>query len=219
MKTPRSHNAFTLIELLVVIAIIAILASLAIPAVTGAMVKGQLVQTTNNGKQIALAASGLAFDGVATGDPNLGWPGDLAEATGQGVEQVNNLSNYVTRLIDYDKLQKGDVAKIFSAPGVPQWNGQGEFSSNNSAFKIYKVKENDPGSTLLVATKNYRYNNNLDNPEAKPYGNKGFVVVRKGGDGTAYTRQQGRLLMQIGTLPGNPDPNSPGTETNQMYWE
>ncbi len=219
MRTPRKQSAFTLIELLVVIAIIAILASLAIPAVTGAMVKGQMVQTVNNGKQIALAASGLAFDGISTGDPNLGWPGDLAEAEGAGVKAVSNLPTYIERLIDYDKLQPGDVAKIFSAPGIPQWNGQGQMASKNSAFKIYKVKDNDGGNTILVATKNYKYNEKLKDPTAKPYGDKGFVVVRKGGDGTAYTKQQGELIMQIGTLTGNPDPTKPGTDSPQIYWD
>ena len=53
LVTPgRRMAAFTLIELLVVISIIAVLASLALPAITGALVKGQITQTTSNYRQL-----------------------------------------------------------------------------------------------------------------------------------------------------------------------
>jgi prepilin-type N-terminal cleavage/methylation domain-containing protein len=219
MKSAKNRSAFTLIELLVVIAIIAILAALAVPAVTGALIKGQMAQTVSNGRQIATQALQMANDGITTGDPNLGWPGDLAEASGTNVQRVNNLSDYVQRMLEYDYFKKGDVAKVFAASGIQPWGGDGQFNSKNSAFKIYKVKDNDPSSTLLLATKNYTYNQNLSDPQAKPYGDKGFVVVRKGGDGAAYNKKQGKLVMQIGTLPGNPDPSQPGADSRDKYWD
>ena len=77
MKTLRhSLRAFTLIELLVVISIIAILASLAIPAVTGALTRGQLTQTLNNARQLQLATQTMALDSFTTGE-GPGWPGDM----------------------------------------------------------------------------------------------------------------------------------------------
>ena len=111
------------------------------------------------------------------------------------------------------------MAKVFAAPGIQPWDGSGQFNSRNSAFKIYKVTDNDSDSTILLATKNYTYNQNLNDPQAKPYGDKGFVVVRKGGDGTAYKKQQGENTIQIGTLPGESDPTRPGSDSRDKYWD
>ena len=74
----KSSLAFTLIELLVVIAIIGILAALALPAITGALARGQMTQTLSNMRQLHLATQQMALDGTTTGDPALCWPGDAA---------------------------------------------------------------------------------------------------------------------------------------------
>ena len=77
MKMLARNVAFTLVELLVVISIIAILASLALPAITGALVRGQMTQTLSNMKQLHLVTQQMAIDSTTTGDTNLGWPGDM----------------------------------------------------------------------------------------------------------------------------------------------
>ena len=59
----RSLRGFTLIELLVVISIIAILASLALPAITGALSRGQMTQTLSNMKHL-LESSGSSLERV-----------------------------------------------------------------------------------------------------------------------------------------------------------
>ncbi|MEX1116527.1 MAG: type II secretion system protein [Akkermansiaceae bacterium] len=61
--SPRHHpSAFTLIELLVVIAIIALLASLAVPAVNGALKRGQSAACLSNLRQIGLATINYALN-------------------------------------------------------------------------------------------------------------------------------------------------------------
>lgn len=215
MKTPRPTQAFTLIELLVVIAIIAILASLAIPAVTGALVKGQLTQTLNNARQVYLAGFQMATDGTTTGDQKLGWPGDLADPN-RTDGKANNISDYVTRMIEYDYLKAGDVIKVFSAPGVPPWNGQGTFANTNSPFKIFLTKESDNASTLFLETANYTYNT-MPVATATPYGDKGFVVFRKGGDGSILKKQQATQLTTVGLVPGQADYSTTGDESGKVW--
>ncbi len=202
--SPRRPSAFTLIELLVVIAIIAILASLAVPAITGALVKGQLTQTVNNGRQIFLAGFQMATDGTVQGDVNLGWPGDLANRQGTG--QISNVTQYMERLMKYDYLKASDVIKVAGAPGITPWDGtEGTFSGKNMAFKIYKATDGDGASTLFAATKNVEYNKALDNTASDPYKDKGFVIIRKGGDGAAYKKQQSQSYQTLGLLPGRKD--------------
>jgi prepilin-type N-terminal cleavage/methylation domain-containing protein len=48
----KCKRAFTLIELLVVIAIIALLAAILAPAVTKALLRGQVTQTISNGRNL-----------------------------------------------------------------------------------------------------------------------------------------------------------------------
>jgi prepilin-type N-terminal cleavage/methylation domain-containing protein len=70
-------SAFTLIELLVVISIIAVLASLALPAITGALVKGQITQTMSNYRQLYLATQSAEMDAASSGSTNVGFPANV----------------------------------------------------------------------------------------------------------------------------------------------
>jgi prepilin-type N-terminal cleavage/methylation domain-containing protein len=203
MMLPKSsrRSAFTLIELLVVIAIIAILASLAVPAITKGLDKAKLIQIVNNGKQIATLATIMGNDNASTSDPNLGYPGDLAVATTVG--KINGLGDYVDRLITYDYLKRGDCGKLFGGPGVPLWDGSGQLTQNNCAFKVFKVTSSDSGSVIFLESKNYTYNQPLD-ASKKPFGDTAFVVTRKDTSSTNYSKPQYNLWQQIGTLTGAP---------------
>lgn len=93
MKTLKSLRnkfaAFTLIELLVVISIIAVLASLALPAVTGALVKGQITQTMSNYRQLYLASQSADLDSTAAGSSNTGFPGEAGSVAAWSNALVN----------------------------------------------------------------------------------------------------------------------------------
>lgn len=198
MKKP---SAFTLIELLVVISIIAILASLAIPAIANALVKGQMTQTLSNMKQLHLATQQMALDATTTGDTNLGWPGDLG----------NSWTAWATNIVSGNYMTTNDFAKMISAPGVIVSPTADPSSPGKSAVIVYGVQENSSGATVFLTTANFQYDSTSPSaPTAtgKPYGNKGFIVFRKAGDGTIFQPRQYNQTNLLGapTNTVNPKP-------------
>ena len=181
MKFHRSQKGFTLIELLVVISIIAVLASLAVPAVAGALVKGQIIQAVSNSRQIHLAAMSAANDAATNGDNTYGWPGGV---TGTTCASVND---YVKTLVNNGYLNVGDM-KIFAAAGVSAMSGTDmtAFTGSCCAFNIYKVVDNDPSNAIFLSTRNYDANGPTLNSGTTPFGAKGYVICRKGGDAGQY---------------------------------
>jgi prepilin-type N-terminal cleavage/methylation domain-containing protein len=181
----RSQSAFTLIEMLVVISIIAVLAAFAVPALTSALNKGQMTGTMNNGRQLYLAGQQMALDGSANSDPNLGWPADVGDTT---------LQDYMQRLIRNDYLKPGDVAKLLSGPGASctaTFTGTGltgtlQLGGTKAALKVYPVAEANASNAVFCVSANYVYGTDLAAANAgvpnNPFGDKGFVVQRKGGD-------------------------------------
>ncbi|MBV9008248.1 MAG: type II secretion system protein [Verrucomicrobia bacterium] len=194
MKTSR-QSAFTLIEMLVVISIIAILAAFAVPALTSALTKGQLTGTMNNARQLYLAGYQMALDGSTNSDPTLSWPGDDATLT--------TMSAYMSRLVANNYLKPGDVSKLLSGPGASV-TATAQTSGNQTtvtlaavqpntkgALKVYRVQDVDPANVIFCVSSNYDYNKTLPGSYASvPYGTKGFVVQRKGGDASVLHDNQ-----------------------------
>jgi prepilin-type N-terminal cleavage/methylation domain-containing protein len=190
----NSSAAFTLIELLVVISIIAILAALAVPALTNALTKGQLTGTMNNARQLYLAGFQMATDGAANSDPNYSWPGDGTPPA--------SLAAYCTKLVQNDYLKAGDLQKILNAPGAActvRTSGSGSTASvelsGTSALKVYLIQDVNPSNTIFAA----------------PYVDKGFVIMRKGGDAGTFKKNQAKpptggeaaYQASIGRIPGD----------------
>jgi type II secretory pathway pseudopilin PulG len=206
-QSHSSSSAFTRIELVVVLVIVAVILVLSWPAFTSALAKRDLTRTMNNGRELYLAAFRMATDGAAKSDANLAWPGDYP---------VNSLSEYVGKLVEKDYVKPGDLQRMLSAsgtdctvtasgsPGITMLTGK-------SALKIYKVKRGDPSNTIFAASCNYMYDTEL-NGNVEPFGDAGFVVVRKSGDAGVYKREQAtaagydnnaaRFQTEIGALPG-----------------
>ncbi len=121
---------------------------------------------------------------------------------------------------------------MFSVPGIIPWNGtytkpadatsKGTFApafdpAKNSAFKVYKDTDKDGSNTIFLATKNFTYSGNQDTalPATKtPFGDKGFVIFHKGGDGTFYKKQQATTKTILGYLPGQSDSNAQTDESS-----
>ena len=180
----KTSSAFTLIELLVVIAIIAVLASFAVPAITSALTKGQLVGTVNNARQYYLAGYQMSLDGNTNADVNYQWPGDYTTPA------ITTLSAYSSKLVTNQYLKTGDLAKLLSGPGAivgatsvtDATTGVVTVTlTGTPGLKVYELKDGDSANTIFAVSNNYIYNTALT-ATTSPFGDKGFVVIRKGGD-------------------------------------
>ena len=195
IKINKFLSAFTLIELLVVIAIIAILAALAVPALTSALSKAQMTGTMNNARQTYLAQFSMANDGAATGASGLAWPGDLI--TGGYLPVGSTLVTYANILIANGYLRAGDAIKLFNAPGASftatvnsgppeSLSGPGGIAS----LKVYPVLDSDVANAIFATSHNYDYDSVLPGAQPNPYGSKGFITIKKGGDAAVFRSGQ-----------------------------
>ena len=183
----KKLTAFTLIELLVVIAIIAILAALAVPALTSALAKAQQTGTMNNGRQLYLAQFQMANDGAATGDNSSAWPGDLTVVP-------TTMIGYLNNILAKGYLKGADALKLCTAPSAgftatvtaqPDGTDRLSVPGGTAALKVWMVADVNPATTIFCTSRNYVYDSAL-NPASVPYGTRGFITVKKGGDATVF---------------------------------
>jgi prepilin-type N-terminal cleavage/methylation domain-containing protein len=193
MKLIKRLTAFTLIELLVVISIIAILASLALPAITGALVRGQMTQQLSNMKQLHLVAQQIALDGQTSGDTNLAWPGDLPKKEWAEWANIVTGGGYMTL---------ADFAKMCSAPPITATTNKAVsgVAGTDRAVLGYQASETNDSAVVIFSSSNFTNDSKPVAPvdSGKPFGNKGFVVFRKGGDGLILKVNQATSTNIIG---------------------
>ena len=222
----KTSSAFTLIELLVVIAIIAVLASFAVPAITSALTKGQLVGTVNNARQYYLAGYQMALDGNTNADINYQWPGDYTAPA------ITTLSAYSSKLVTNQYLKTGDLAKLLSGPGAivgatSTTDASGVVTvtlTGTPGLKVYELKDGDSANTIFAVSANYTYNTALTTTTS-PFGDKGFVVIRKGGDCLSLRKNNAlaanypnpsAFQSAVGKLTGDVD-GTLGTESSASF--
>lgn len=173
--------ALSRIELLVLIVAAGVILVLAWPMWQSALIKRDLTRTMNHGRELYLVAFRMATDGAAKADSTRAWPGDYP---------TNSLTEYCTRLVANNYVKPADLQRMLSAPGAAVTATSAAppatlLLSGQPALKVYKVKTSDPSNTIFAASTNYVYDTSL-NPETVPFGDAGFVVIRKSGDAGVY---------------------------------
>jgi len=196
----------------VTILVAAVVLVLAWPALKDALNKRQMTRTMNNTRELYLAAFHMATDGAASKHVNYKWPGDYTVG-------VATLADYSTKLVQNGYLKPDDLERILSASGArcsvkTSESTPGAVSlSGRSALKIYKIKTGDPSTAIFAASTNYLYDTDLA-ADAVPFGDKGFIIMRKGGDAGVYKKNQAttagwgsaaEFQNKIGRLPGAAD--------------
>jgi prepilin-type N-terminal cleavage/methylation domain-containing protein len=167
MKTLKSLRskfaAFTLIELLVVISIIAVLASLALPAITGALVKGQITQTTSNYRQLYILTQTASLDNQTAGTTNAGFPGDLG----------NSVAAWSNGLINGGYITNSAFANLWNVQGKINTSalnaGVGSGSGSQNVFICTANITATPGTPVTTLA------------GGQPYQLKGGAIVTVGG--------------------------------------
>jgi hypothetical protein len=95
--------------------------------------------------------------------------------------------------------------------------------SGRSGLKIYKVKDSDPSTTIFAVSANYVYNTALTGTNT-PYGDKGFIVIHKGGDAAVFRKNNATasnyssgaaFQAAIGTLTGDADGTPSGDDNGK----
>lgn len=205
-RARKSEAAFARLEVVAIVVLVAVALLLAWPTISSALVKRDLTRTMNNARELYLIAFRMATDGAAKADSSRAWPGDYPTAS---------LAEYGNKLVQNDYVKPADLQRILSTPGAEctaTMSGPPAtlMLSGKSALKLYKVKTADPSNTIFAASSNYVYDTPLTSSTI-PFGDAGFVVVRKSGDAGVYKKNQAtpagfdnveEFQERIGALPG-----------------
>lgn len=196
MNSTSYRHGFTRTELIVALVVVGVLIMVAIPAVVNLLHKGQLAQALKNASSIYLATFSMSTERVSETKDSNGWPGDLVAS---GTMQCK-VTDFVKVLVKNNYLKPRDSA-VFAAAGVTPFRGSdiNQFSAtpgpnNNCAFTIYCIQESDGANSIFIST----INATLDvpnstftiKPNAQPFGDRGYVVFHRGGDGAICRPQQ-----------------------------
>lgn len=206
-NSPRRRKSLPITEIAIGTVVVLILAALVFPGLEPPHRSGPVA--LSNGRQIHQAAYRMVLDGAANPNPELGWPGDLAQAT---VNPISSVGEYVERLVKYKYLDRENLAKLFAGPSVTRYDGTGPFHGRNSVFQVYKIKDSDSDMAIFLSTKNFTYGAPLD--ATKSYGVKGAVIVRKGGDAQSLSKD-GAKNRNVGVMPGGTIEN-PGEQKGNI---
>jgi len=227
------RSNFNLASLAVIVVLLGLLVAVLFPAVSASQIKSSYASVSARGKDIYVAIIGANTEREPLGLRPV-WPQSnppVTNAIDIGQMNFTNSTDYFYELYDgdhagtdqHDPYVKGfDYSKLAGA-GVPAHSGKGRLKPENNMWTIAKnVREEMEDLVPVLVTRNLAAESLVadmrtvldrrlffDEEWKTPFGQKCFVIVRKGGGVFTLNRKYARLVFLynkqtfLTTIPGS----------------
>ena len=221
----KQSKGFTLVELLVVIGILGILMGALFPAISSAMLSANTSACAMRGRNLFVAITQANTEREAAGLPNVWPKSSEQVSTDTediSSQSYNDSATYFQDLFDIAKYGKQDWSPyvtvdigVLSGAGVTPFAGGSTLNGQNVAWIVLKGVQDEMEDVLpVLVTRNAQYTKLVASGEFQgtetdpvgigkagggesdtPFGNKAFVIVRKGGASSVIKAKYNKLYL------------------------